>query len=320
MLNDTFYRPWLHAVAWVTVLLTLLPISVGAMVTTIDAGMAFADWPTSNGVGMLEYPLHKAGRDEFWEHSHRLAGMLVGFVTLILTGLVLAQERRGWVQAVGGLVLLGVVGQGLLGGWRVLADERLLAMLHGTLAALVFAVMGTLVMVTGKKWLREQPLLSPGQGTGLLVLAVVTVLTLFAQYLLGGLLRHLFLPFAWLVHPWFAIAVLVCGLVLVVLTQRSGNVYLSRWAVLLLTLMLVQTALGLLTWRYHFGFPEWGIVGLRETSFDSASRSVHKVVGSLTFMASVLMVVRVLRVRSRGSEFVARTTTSTTGPLAGAAS
>lgn len=319
MLHETLYRPWLHAVAWVTLLLTLLPISVGAVVTTIDAGMAFADWPTSNGIGMLEYPLHKAGRDEFWEHSHRLAGMLVGFVTLILTGLVWFQERRGWVQAVGALVLAGVVGQGLLGGWRVLADERLLAMLHGTLAAVVFSVMGTLVMITGKSWLREQPTLPAGQGGGLLLLSVVTVIALFAQYLLGGLLRHLFLPFAWLVHPWFAIVVLACGAALLVLARRSGNLYLSRWAALLLVLMIGQTVLGLLTWRYHFGFPEWGIVGLRETSFNSASRSVHKVVGSLTFMASVLMVVRVLRVRTRGACETVRPLSPTSDPLAGAA-
>lgn len=320
-MQDTLYRPWLHALAWITLLLTLLPVSIGAVVTTIDAGMAFADWPTSHGIGMLEYPLHKAGKDEFWEHSHRLAGMLVGIVTLILMAVVYVQERRGWVQAVGGLVLAGVIGQGLLGGWRVLADERLLAMMHGMLAALVMSVMGTLVVVTGRTWLKEQPLLPAGAGNGLLALSVITVLSLLAQYILGGLLRHLALPFAWLVHPWFAIMVVACGVALLILSLRSGNTYLSRWAALVLVLVIVQTALGLLTWRYHYGFPEYGLVGLRETSFNSASRSVHKVFGSLTFVTAVLMVVRVLRVRSHsGSGVLVREAAPAAGPLAGAAS
>lgn len=320
MLNESLYRPWVHAFTWATVFVTVLLIAIGSVVTTIDAGMAFPDWPTSDGIGMLVYPLHKAPKDQFWEHSHRLAGMQVGAVTLILTGLVWFQERRGWVQAVTIAVLLGVIAQGLLGGVRVLEDERLLAMLHGAVAAILLGGMGTLVMATGKNWLGDQPRLPAGHGNSLLTFSVVTVIVLYAQYILGGLLRHLFLPFAWLVHPWFAIVVLLCGMALLVLTWRSGNAYLTRWAMLLLVMLAAQTALGILTWRYHYGFPQWGIVGLRENTMNVIYRSVHKVFGSLTFMASVLMVVRVLRVRSRGSAVAARTTASTTGPLAGAAS
>ncbi len=60
----------------------LLPISVGAVVTTVDAGMAFADWPTSDGHGMLAYPWLKSTGDKFLEHGHRLAGMLIGVMSL----------------------------------------------------------------------------------------------------------------------------------------------------------------------------------------------------------------------------------------------
>ncbi len=51
-----------------------------------------------------------------------------------------------------GLILAGVVLQGLLGGSRVIQNERVLAMLHGQFAAWVFSLMGLLVAMTGRQW------------------------------------------------------------------------------------------------------------------------------------------------------------------------
>ena len=62
--NLTQYRPLLHWTAVVTACLSLLPISVGALVTTLDAGMAFADWPSSDGQNMLLYPWLESIRDK----------------------------------------------------------------------------------------------------------------------------------------------------------------------------------------------------------------------------------------------------------------
>ena len=56
----------------------MLPITIGALVTTMNWGMAFLDLPFSDGLNMLLYPLLQAATHKFVEHGHRLAGMLIG--------------------------------------------------------------------------------------------------------------------------------------------------------------------------------------------------------------------------------------------------
>ena len=127
-----------HRFAVLTCLVALLPITVGALVTTLKAGMAFADWPTSDGQNMLLYPWLQDLRhtDKFVEHGHRLAGILIGS-DVNCPGHSHVSER---VEVVGSCdmavaVLLAVIGQGMLGGMRVLMDEQVLAMTHSITGA-----------------------------------------------------------------------------------------------------------------------------------------------------------------------------------------
>src|SRR3954470_13781686 len=80
--------------AWVFLLVTL-----GAFTTSIGAGMAFADWPLSNG------SINPAGwltnLSMFAEHSHRLSGMTMGLITLGLAFWLWRREARGWVRQLG---------------------------------------------------------------------------------------------------------------------------------------------------------------------------------------------------------------------------
>ena len=48
--------PLVHRFAVATCFVALLPIGIGTLVTTLRAGMAFTDWPTSDGQNMLLYP------------------------------------------------------------------------------------------------------------------------------------------------------------------------------------------------------------------------------------------------------------------------
>ena len=92
---------WLHRYAVLTAAVALLPIGMGALVTTLDAGMAFMDWPTSDGQNMFLYPWLKdfhANRDKFVEHGHRLAGSLIGLISIGLVVFTLKRESRTWVR------------------------------------------------------------------------------------------------------------------------------------------------------------------------------------------------------------------------------
>ena len=119
----------------------LLPIVFGTIVTTTGAGMAFADWPTSDGHSMFFYPWLKSAGDKFLEHGHRLAGIAIGICSILLARVLWVKERRRWVKLAGCLVLLGVILQGILGGMRVLYVDERFGLVHGSLAALVFSLM-----------------------------------------------------------------------------------------------------------------------------------------------------------------------------------
>ena len=70
-----FFLFCLFALGWITVLLY-----AGGMTTSIKAGMAFLDWPLSNG------SVNPAGwlteSDKMAEHSHRLLGMKIGLLSI----------------------------------------------------------------------------------------------------------------------------------------------------------------------------------------------------------------------------------------------
>src|SRR6478609_8766414 len=123
---------WTHRLA--------LPVMMGSLTTTLGAGMAFLDWPTSDGRNMLFYDMLRDIRvgntDKVAEHGHRLAGMIVGLLSIPLAILGWGDGRRG-VRALTLGIFLCVVAQGLLGGARVLLDARTLAMLHSLGAAAI---------------------------------------------------------------------------------------------------------------------------------------------------------------------------------------
>jgi heme a synthase len=296
------YHPTIYWLGMLTAGLTLLLITIGAIVTTIDAGMAFPDWPTSDGQGMLEYPWLKSTGDAFWEHGHRLAGMVVGFASIALLVAIWLLESRPLVKYLGIGVLAGVICQGILGGARVTLDERLIAMLHGSFAAWVFSLMSVLIMTNTRGWLAlDKSIQGKSQApldNGAWFWGWATLITLEAQYLLGGLLRHLGNGFAWQVHPWFAIVVFVCTVGLMVGCWKHPEQWLKRWGTVVAIAVCLQILLGIVTWATRYGYPMFGIVAVQQSSPQMLLRSFHKVFGVITFMTAVIAIVRLWRIAS----------------------
>src|SRR5438067_3475709 len=128
----THHCPWLHRWAVLTVCATFVLLLLGAVVTTFRVGMADPIWPT--------YPWHLLliSYDEprpgfIIEHTHRLAGYIVGCCVIVLAiGLWYYHPRR-WLGWLGVLALAGVIVQGLLGGFRVVLNALVgtnLALIH----------------------------------------------------------------------------------------------------------------------------------------------------------------------------------------------
>src|SRR5262249_38564368 len=89
------------------------------------------------------------------EHSHRLAGYLVGCCTIVHAWGLWRNENPSWLRWLGVTALLGVIVQGLLGGFRVKLNELFgpnLALLHGCFAPVVFTLLVCLVVFTSKGW------------------------------------------------------------------------------------------------------------------------------------------------------------------------
>jgi len=168
--NAVVHRPslaWFSGVgsAWVFVL-----VSLGAFTTSIGAGMAFPDWPLSNGSLNPSGWLHNLAM--FAEHSHRLSGMTMGLITLGLVFWILRVEQRTWLRRLVLAALAIVLIQGLLGGLRVVLDHwnpgasvmsvgQLLRIPHGVLAQVYVCVLIGIATGCSRTWvLGELPDLS----------------------------------------------------------------------------------------------------------------------------------------------------------------
>ncbi|WP_437223181.1 COX15/CtaA family protein [Planctomicrobium sp. SH661] len=288
---------WLHRLAISELCVALITLTFGALVTTKHAGMAFADWPTSDGYLMVTYPWLKdfaVDWNKFLEHGHRLAGMLIGIWSIALVIVTLNTESRRWVKGLAISILLGVICQGLLGGFRVQLNDRGLAMLHGIFAAIVFSLMGTLAVVTGTGWrtAAEHPSHRP-LGT-LKGMAATTLVLLALQYILGSLIRHQGTGLH--EHLGLGILALIFIFVNAIFSRYSDSVWIRRGAMVLLVVSLGQVLLGLSTWFFKFGFARLGYVAVADSQQQILFRTAHMVWGVITLMTAVVYAVKVFRV------------------------
>lgn len=288
---------WLHRLAVSTVVVALVTLTFGALVTSKNAGMAFRDWPTSDGHGMFAYPwLNDFARDwdKFLEHGHRLAGALIGMWSIGLVTTAFAVDSRPSVRRLSIAILIGVICQGLLGGFRVQLDERGLAMVHGLFAAIVFSLMGSLCLITGPRW-ENCRLNQPDEGLGLLkLLSAGVALGLLVQYVLGGMIRHQGSG----LHEHLALGV-AAGVLLVangIACALSSSVWIRRSGLILALAALGQVGLGLATWVFKFGFTPIGYVAVADSIQQVSLRTAHTVWGIMLLMLAVTHAVKVFRV------------------------
>jgi len=145
---------------WVFVL-----VALGAFTTSIGAGMAFADWPLSNGSVNPHGWLTEI--DKFAEHSHRLSGTMMGIITIVLAVWLHRTEARAWLRRLGWWALAIVLVQGVLGGTRVMFDRihvpgfemslgQMLRIPHGVLAQVYVCVLFAIAAGVSQIWVEDR--------------------------------------------------------------------------------------------------------------------------------------------------------------------
>ena len=164
----------------------------GGTVTTLGAGMAVQGWLIAEGHFLAFFPVEKWFRDlpTFVEHTHRLFGMLVGlFALACLAAAWRAGKRaRGWAL----VTLLAVIGQGALGGLRVLENSPELAFVHGAVAQAVFALLclNAFTLARGARSEARVSVTRPAELSALRTTALVALALLYGQVVLGAWYRH----------------------------------------------------------------------------------------------------------------------------------
>ena len=306
--NITSNPRWRYHYAASGLLLCLLLVSWGGVVTSIEAGLAVPDWPSSfgsydpiaTGYSDPENPDARWWQDRpvLAEHGHRLLGALVGLWIMGLALWTWLADSRRWVRLLAvsatGLVIL----QGILGGLRVIWTSMDLAVVHAMGAQLFFCAAVILTVSCSRTW-RMHNIESSPEIRQLRILAGSTAVAVYVQILLGALLRHpgagVDLTFI-IVHA--AGSVLVLSLIIVtcgrIRERFSDKPLLNRGAWVMLTCLILQMILGMIaltTLLYDAG---QGQRSLAQVVFSSS----HLVVGTILMGSCACVLLGTLRLRS----------------------
>lgn len=285
------------SLAWAVVV-----FQAGGFTTSIGAGMAFLDWPLSNG--SVNPPGWLTDLDMFAEHSHRLAAAKFG---LLLGAVAVAhgfrEPRRGARLAAYALAGL-VVFQGLLGGARVMLDQLNtgaahnfggigFGIAHAITAQLTVALLACLTLAHTRLWRVETSVTTYGRRTAMAAPAL-----LLAVMVAGAVMRQnrvtlwvtnggsLFLPdigdgWVWTVNVAHRAGALVAvGAVAWLVIASWRNSHTRTLASIVAITLALQVLLGILA----IGLPA-----------NPHVRTVHVIVGAILFSSTCALALLNLR-------------------------
>jgi heme a synthase len=185
------YNKWLNRFAWLTCFATVLLICSGGMVTSKNVGLAVPDWPTTFGYNMFLFPVSKWVGGILFEHTHRLMGSVVGFLTIILAVWLWLREDRPWVRSLGVIALGGVILQGILGGLRVTMMKDEIGIFHACIAQAFLGLLVVIALATTRFWQVMDCRASVSDANPMIArFAVAITIAIYAQLALGATMRH----------------------------------------------------------------------------------------------------------------------------------
>jgi cytochrome c oxidase assembly protein subunit 15 len=262
---DKLTPPALRRYAMVCVGATLCLIFIGGLVTSTGSALAVPDWPLAFG-----HLIPKLEGGVRFEYGHRVAAGLVSFLTLGLAVWAGQAEPRRVVRRMAAVAFALVIFQAVLGGVTVLLELPLaIAVTHAATAQAFFCLLVAIAAIMNPRF--GEPAANHRLAPTLPVQAAVTTAIIYAQILIGAVMRHLGaglaipdfpLSYGHLIPPLDSGFVVInfahrCGALLVtlmvvwtvarVLRNAPGEARLQRPALGLLVLLALQVTLGALT-------------------------------------------------------------------------
>ena len=288
--------------AWATFFL----IVAGALVTSNDAGLSVADWPTSFG-SLYKLPPMVGGIK--YEHTHRMIAEFIGLLIIVMAVWTQRVEQRKWMRVLGWIALAAVVGQGILGGITVLnLLPWSISTAHATLAQTIFCVVIAMALFTSHGWLQDsEPIAEHDLTPSTPTLTALAASCVWVQLILGAAFRHSGIKL--LPHLVGACVVtgVLCWTVVRILTRYGKVAQLRMPAQLLLALLMVQLGLGFASYVTRL---QWMVDPPQPTTGIVISTVSHVAGGALVLATSVVLAIQSRRmINARVSQSAAHTAT-----------
>ncbi len=274
----------LFLTAWVFIL-----IFAGGLVTSTDSGLSVPDWPLSYGqvfppmIGGIRY-----------EHTHRVIAGFAGIFTLLFFLGSLKFDSRKWFKVFMGICVLVVALQAVLGGLTVIyLLPTWISVFHATLAQTFFCLILLSTYFMSREWKSEAVCLESKNSGSLKRLLIMTIAFIYAQLIIGSLVRHTGEAQTGLSTHFVVAFLVVLHIILSALKIARDPAFktLLGHAFFALSLVLGQVFLGIGSWlitRTHE-------VADSTVTFFILLRTAHQTNGALILGVMVLLAVRAFR-------------------------
>jgi heme A synthase len=267
--DKTAQSPWLHRFALLTAAAALILIASGAFVTSSREASAAPD---------VSAPQTLAGAG-----VHQGLGIGVVALALILAVWLWLADRRVWPR------ILGTIGFALAGSdaWLPALSPGQAAH-HASFASLFFGCVAGVVFLTSPDWkLAPEPVDDRGMHF-LRPLAISAPPLVLLQIVLGALYRHKVTSVMWHMAGAMVVSLVTLIACMVVIQQYPSHRPLKGSAVHLMSIVLLQVALGVTAFTMQ-------LLETENTIALAVITGSHVVVGNLTLAASLLFAVQVHR-------------------------
>ena len=247
----TTYKPILFWFSFGTLVWIAFLLYAGGFTTSIRAGMAFLDWPLSNGSinpeGWLE------NEDMMAEHSHRLLGAVMGLLSIGLCATAYITNGSQQLKKLGITLVILVVTQGFLGGLRVKLDALNLqidhnlyaqsfAVVHATFAQIFLCALVAFAVMASRSWINRSAGFSSPPSRGVSYLGMAAGFAIVLQLIMGAVMRHGYAGLAAIL-----VSVAILAFIIRVIRDRSAWKAMKLSALSLVALLGIQIYLGALT-------------------------------------------------------------------------